>query len=60
MSFATRPPEAVRAAGRRGAARRVRCIWCKRAIRPCNLGRHIAAAHFQQLTIDDVFSGKVR
>ena len=60
MSFATRPIDAVRAAGKRGAAVTVRCIWCKRELRPCNVGRHIAAQHFRQLTIDDVFSGKAR
>lgn len=34
---------------------RVRCPWCEpvRWLRPCNLSRHIAAAHFKQLTIYD-------
>lgn len=28
------------------------CPWCERRLRPCNLSRHVAAAHFRQLTID--------
>ena len=35
---------------------RVRCPWCHRSLRPCNLYRHIDAAHFKQLTIDDVLT----
>ena len=35
---------------------RHRCPWCGRSLRPCNLGRHIAKAHFRQLTVDDVIA----
>lgn len=35
---------------------RVRCPWCDRDLRPCNLKRHIDATHFRQLTIDDVLT----
>jgi hypothetical protein len=37
-----------------GSMTRRPCPWCKRELRPCNMRRHIAAAHFRQLTIDDV------
>jgi hypothetical protein len=35
--------------------RRIPCPWCELRYRPCNLGRHVAAAHHRQLTIWDVF-----
>jgi len=56
MSFATQPRELVRLRGQLGAMVVVRCGWCGRELRPCNLARHIAAAHFRQLTIDDVLA----
>lgn len=33
---------------------RVKCPWCERSLRPCNLSRHVAAAHHRQLTIYDM------
>jgi hypothetical protein len=39
-----------------GGLTRRPCPWCGRELRPCNLARHIAAAHFRQLTIDDVLA----
>lgn len=29
------------------------CPWCRRSFRPCNLSRHIAAAHYRQMTIEE-------
>ena len=29
------------------------CPWCGRKLRPCNMTRHIDAAHFRQMTIFD-------
>lgn len=40
--------------GQRGALTRVRCTWCERRLRPCNMRRHVDAAHFKQLTVDEV------
>ena len=37
-----------------GSMTRRPCPWCGRGLRPCNLQRHIDAAHFKQLTIDDI------
>ena len=37
-----------------GGMTKQRCGWCERELRPCNMARHIAAAHFRQLTIDDM------
>lgn len=37
-----------------GGLTRRRCGWCERELRPCNMARHVAAAHFRQLTLDDV------
>jgi hypothetical protein len=48
VSFASDPELA-----RRAAAVRRRCGWCDELLRPCNLGRHIEAHHFRQLSIDD-------
>jgi len=56
MSFATQPTEMVRLWAQTGAMAVVRCGWCGREMRPCNLARHVAAAHFRQLTIDDVLA----
>jgi len=56
MSFATQPREVVQLWAQAGAMVVVRCGWCERELRPCNLSRHIAAAHFRQLTIDDVLA----
>jgi hypothetical protein len=56
VSFATQPREVVQLWAQTGAAVVVRCGWCGRELRPCNLGRHVAAAHFRQLTIDDVLA----
>jgi hypothetical protein len=54
VSFATQPREVVSMWGQLGALARTRCAWCGRELRPCNLPRHVAAAHFRQLTIDEV------
>ena len=56
MSFATQPREVVQLWAQAGAMVVVRCGWCGRELRPCNLARHVAAAHFRQLTIDDVLA----
>lgn len=37
---------------------RVRCTWCERELRPCNMRRHVDAAHFKQLTVDDVLQAQ--
>jgi hypothetical protein len=37
-----------------GGLTRRRCPWCERELRPCNMGRHIAARHHRQMTIYDV------
>jgi hypothetical protein len=54
MNFATQPHEQVSLFGQLGATVTTRCEWCGKEMRPCNLGRHISAAHFRQLTIDEV------
>ena len=54
MSFATQPREVVQLWAQAGAMVVVRCGWCGRELRPCNLARHTASAHYKQLTIDDV------
>jgi len=33
-----------------------KCEWCERRLRPCNMRRHVEAAHFRQLTIFDVLA----
>lgn len=33
-----------------------KCPWCTRQVRPCNLSRHVSAAHFHQLSIDEVIT----
>lgn len=54
MSFDTQPRELVQLWAQVGAMVTTRCCWCGRELRPCNLGRHIGAQHFHQLTIDEV------
>jgi hypothetical protein len=54
MSFATRAREEVSMFGQLGALVTIRCEWCGRELRPCNLKRHTDAAHFRQLTIDEM------
>ena len=54
MSFAEDPELAVR------CAQIVRkCVWCDAMLRPCNMGRHVAARHHRQLTIFDGMTGAV-
>jgi hypothetical protein len=40
--------EWARECAERAALVRTRCIWCERELRPCNLDRHVRAAHFRQ------------
>jgi hypothetical protein len=35
---------------------RRKCPWCDRELRPCNMARHVDAAHFHQLTVDEVIA----
>jgi hypothetical protein len=39
-----------------GGMTRRRCLWCERELRPCNMARHVGAAHFRQLTLDEVIA----
>jgi hypothetical protein len=36
--------------------RRSKCAWCERELRPCNMRRHVDAAHFHQLTVDEALA----
>jgi hypothetical protein len=57
VSFDTQTREQVQLWAHLGALVTTRCEWCDKELRPCNLGRHIMAKHFRQLTIFDVIDG---